>query len=613
MTIPIRFRAASAFVLAALAGCSGVARPAGPAPATPYDILIRGGRIVDGTGSPWYRGDVAIRGDRIAAVGLLAGAVARDTIDATGLVVAPGFIDMLGHSEYPLLRDGRAVSKITQGITSEVTGEVSSVVPVNENTLRELSAGQRAGVTWTDLNGYFAALERARPAINLGTFVTVGSARRFAMGDADRPATPAEMEVMKAQVNAAMEQGALGLSSGLIYAPASYASTEEVIELARVAARHGGGYATHMRSEGDRLVEAIGEAIRIGEAAGTWVQIHHLKASGRPNWGKMRQAVATIEAARARGIDVSADQYPYIASGTGLDNVIPIWAHAGGNDSLLARLADPAARARIRAELTAGGAETNIGTSAGGPTGVMIAGVTTDSLRRYQGMRVSEMARVRGQEVVDAVMDFLLADRAGTSAIYFSMSEEDLEYGLRQPWTSIGIDAGARAADSTVTGNPHPRAYGSFPRVLCRYVRERGVLTLEDAVRKFTALPAARVGLDDRGVLKAGMFADLTLFDPATVCDRATFERPVQTSVGIAHVLVNGVPVLRGGAVTGARPGRSLRRGGASRSRRTSASSRARRRRGSPGSAPATAAVPTTSTRSAHQLHAAATRTRTHQ
>lgn len=546
--------------LALIAACANPPR-SGPAPGAPYDLLIRGGRIVDGTGSPWYRGDVAVRGDRIVAVGLLPRARARDTIDATGLIVAPGFIDMLGHSEYPLLADPRAISKITQGVTSEITGEVTSVVPVNENMLRELSAEARSRVTWTDLDGYFAALERARPAINLGTFVTVGSVRRYVIGDADRPATPAEVEQMKGLVEGAMREGAMGLSSGLIYAPASFASTEEVTELARVAARHGGGYASHIRSEGERLVEAINEAIAIGEGAGTWVQIHHLKASGRANWGKMRPAVAAIEAARTRGLDVTADQYPYIASGTGLDATIPNWAHAGGTDSLLARLRDPVTRARLRTELTGGGTDWRIGTSAGGPSGVMIASVGADSLRRYQGMRLNQVAEARGQEVVDALFDVLLADRARTSAIYFSMSEEDLEHAMRQPWVSVGMDAGARAADSTVTSRPHPRAYGTFPRILCRYVRERNVITLEDAVRKFTALPASRVGLADRGVVKAGMYADLTLFDPATVCDRATFENPVQTSVGIRHVLVNGTPVVRNGAVTGARSGRALRRG----------------------------------------------------
>jgi N-acyl-D-amino-acid deacylase len=558
-----RIRAmAAALSLASLAACAANPRAGEPA-SLAYDLLIRGGRIVDGTGSPWYRGDVAVRGDRIVAVGRLPGAAARDTIDATGLVVAPGFIDMLGHSEYPLLRDGRAISKISQGITSEITGEVTSVVPVNENTLRELGPATRERVTWRDLDGYFAALEAARPAINLGTFVTVGSVRRAVLGDGDRAPTPEEMERMKEHVAEAMRQGAMGLSSGLIYAPAAFASQEEITELARVAAAHGGGYASHIRSEGDRLVEAVEEAIAIGEGAGTWVQVHHLKASGRANWGKMPQAVAAIEAARARGVDVSADQYPYPASGTGLDAIIPGWAHAGGTDSLLARLRDPESRARLRAELSGdgeGGSDWRIGTSAGGPNGVMIAGVGEDSLKKYQGMRLDEVARARGQEVVDALFDVLLADRAATSAIYFSMSEEDIEYAMKQPWVSVGIDAGARAADSTVTGKPHPRAYGSFPRILCRYVRERRVLTLEDAVRKFTALPAARVGLDDRGVVKAGMYADLTLFDPDTVCDRATFEEPVQTPTGIRHVIVNGTPVVRDGEVTGARPGRALRR-----------------------------------------------------
>ncbi len=553
----------SGLLLLAVSACA-TAPARSPAPAPVYDLLIRGGRIVDGTGSPWYRGDVAVSGARIAAVGLLPGARARDTIDAAGLVVAPGFIDMLGHSEYPLLRDGRAISKITQGITSEITGEVTSVVPVNENTLRELGDSTRARVNWTDLDGYFAALEQGGAAINLGTFVTVGSVRRYVMGDADRAPTPAELEQMKRLVADAMAQGAMGLSTGLIYAPASFAKTDELVELARVAARYGGGYASHIRSEGDRLVEAVEEAIAIGEQAGTWVQIHHLKASGRKNWGKMKDAVVAIEAARERGIDVTADQYPYPASGTGLDAMLPGWAHAGGTDSLLTRLREPASRARLRTALTepgAGGSDWRIGESSGGPGGVMISTVRVDSLKKYEGMRLDAVAAARGQEVVDALLDVLLADEAATAAIYFSMAEDDIETAMRQPWVSVGIDAGARAADSTVVGKPHPRAYGSFPRILCRYVRERGVLTLEDAVRKFTALPAARVGLDERGVVKAGMFADLTIFDPATVCDRATFEDPVQTSVGIEHVVVNGVPVLRNGTPTGTRPGRALRRG----------------------------------------------------
>jgi N-acyl-D-amino-acid deacylase len=547
-------------VITVAAACSSqrAGAPAGPEGAAVHDVLIRGGMIVDGTGSPWFRGDVAIRGDRIVAVGLLPGAIARDTIDATGLVVAPGFIDMLGHSEHTLLADGRAISKITQGITSEITGEVTSVVPVNENTLRELAPEFRERVRWTDLDGYFRVLEASRPAINLGTYVTAGSVRRYAMGDVDRAPTAAELDTMRAHVAEAMRQGAMGLSTGLIYAPASYASTDELVELTREAARYGGGYASHIRSEGDRLVEAVEEAIEIGERAGTWVQIHHIKASGQRNWGKMPAAVAAIERARARGLDVSADQYPYPASGTGLSAIVPRWAHAGGRDSLVHRLGNPEDRARLRDELTREGVL--IGASAGGPQGVMIGGVTVDSLRQYEGLRLDEIARRRDQHVVDALLDLLHADGARTTAIYFSMSEEDIEYAMRQPWVSVGIDAGSRAPDVPSSGNPHPRAYGSFPRILGHYVRDRQVITLEDAIRKFTALPAARMGLDERGVLKAGAYADVTIFDAAKVSDRATFVEPVQTSVGIEHVLVNGVPVLRDGTPTDARPGRALRR-----------------------------------------------------
>jgi dihydroorotase/N-acyl-D-amino-acid deacylase len=534
----------------------------GPAPRTRYDLLIRNGHIIDGTGSPWFAGDVALRGDRIAAVGRLAGAEARDTIDATGLVVAPGFIDMLGHSEYAQLEDGRALSKITQGITSEITGEVTSVVPVNARTLKELGYARRHPVTWTDLNGYFRALESHGTAINLGTFVGHGSVRRYVMGDENRAPTPAELEQMKQLVADAMRQGAMGFSAGLIYAPSTYAKTDELVALAKVAARYGGGYATHMRSEGANLLPAIAEAISIGEQAGTWVEIHHLKASGKANWGRMRDAVAAIDSARARGVDVTADQYPYNASNTGLDAIIPTWAHAGGTDSLVARLSDSATRKRLEAEIAPGGQDNLIGESSGGPAGVMLAGLRTDSLKHYAGKYLSDVAALRHQRPIDALFDILVADSAATAAIYFSMSEDDIAYGMKQPWVMVGQDAGARALDSAaIAEHPHPRAFGTFPRILCRYVREQGVITLPDAIRKFSALPAARVGLADRGVLKAGMYADITIFNPVTVCDRATFEQPVQTAVGIVHVLVNGVPVVRNGTVTGARPGRALRRG----------------------------------------------------
>ncbi|MGQ0561016.1 MAG: N-acyl-D-amino-acid deacylase family protein, partial [Gemmatimonadota bacterium] len=545
------FRALPILIAAACAAAPPAGHP-GAAPA-PYDLIIRNGDILDGTGSPWFRGDVAIRGDRIAAIGRLTGAQAPDTIDARGLIVSPGWIDMLGHSEYALLRDGRALSKITQGITSEITGEVTSVVPVNPNTLAELPFARRDTVDWRDLDGYFARLERQGTAINLATFVTVGSVRRYVMGDANRAPTASELEQMKELVARAMQQGAMGLSTGLIYAPASYATTDEVAQLAAVAAAYGGGYATHMRSEGARLIQAINEAIAIGERAVTWVQIHHLKAAGKANWGKLREAVATIEATRARGVDVSADVYPYTASSTSLDAIIPTWAHAGGTDSLIARLIDPVMRDSLRRAIMGPAQRVElIGESSGGPTGVMLAGFRSDSLRTYSGQFLSAVAEQRGQHPMDAVFDLLIADSAAVSAIYFSMSEDDLQYALQQPWVSIGIDASAR--DTIIDEHPHPRAYGSFPRILCRYVREKNLITLPDAIRKFTALAAARVGLAERGVLKAGMFADLTIFDAQRVCDRATFADPVQTAVGIQHVIVNGVPVLRNGVVTGAKP-----------------------------------------------------------
>lgn len=544
--------------LVVIAGCAPHATPR-PALTAAYDLLIINGHIIDGTGSPWYAGAVAIRGARIAAVGRIPGAQARDTIDARGLTVSPGWIDMLGHSEYALLRDGRALSKITQGITSEITGEVTSVVPVNERTLHELGFVRKDSVTWHDLNGYFTRLERSGTAINLGTFVTVGSVRRYVMGDANRPASPAELEQMKKLVADAMQQGALGLSTGLIYAPAAYAATDEIAELAQVAGRYGGGYATHMRSEGAQLIRAIEEAIAIGESAHTWVEVHHIKASGKANWGKMTEAVATIEAARARGVDISADQYPYAASGTGLDAIIPNWAHAGGTDSMIARLQNPVMRDSIRRDIMGPDNRIDlIGESAGGPTGVMLSGFRADSLKKYSGMFLSDAATKRGQHPIDALFDLLIADSAATGAIYFSMSEPDIEYAMKQPWVSVGIDAGAR--DTLKNGEqPHPRAFGSFPRILCHYVRGRNVITLPDAIRKFSALPAARVGLHERGVIKAGMYADLTIFDANRVCDRATFENPVQTAIGIPHVIVNGVPVLRNGAPTGTKPGRALR------------------------------------------------------
>lgn len=549
-----------AFLLTLAIASSAAAQT--PAPA--HDLLVRGGVLLDGTGTPGVFADLAIAGDRIAAIGRGLGA-ARDTIDATGLIVAPGFIDMLGHSEFRLLADGRAISKIFQGVTSEITGEVSSVAPVNEATKAERApeiSPWGVEIDWHDLNGYFERLERQGTAINLGTWVGLSTLRVWSVGEEDRPATPAEIDAMRGALAEAMEQGAFGLSSGLIYAPGRFASMDEIVALAEVVAERGGFYATHMRSEGARLLEAIDEAIAIGERSGSPVLVHHLKASGRANWGRMAQAIERIEAARDRGLHVAASVYPYVASSTGLDQILPDWVTQGGTAAALARLTDRAIRDSLEAELSGRteGGDWNLGTSTGGPSGIQISDVFTDSLERYEGMRLDAVAAERAQSAAAAAIDLLVADSLRTAAIYFSMSEDDLALALRQPWVMIGGDAGTRALDGPLsTDQPHPRAFGTFPRVLCRYAREQRLFPLEEAVRRMTSLPAEWAGLEGRGVLREGTFADVAIFDPETVCDRATFESPKRLPAGVHHVIVNGVPVLRDGEPTGATPGRALR------------------------------------------------------
>jgi dihydroorotase/N-acyl-D-amino-acid deacylase len=538
-------------------GCGGV----GEAPA---DVLLRGGWIVDGTGNPRYRGDVAIRGDRIVAVGWLGGSAARDTVDVSGLVVAPGFIDMLGQSETDVLIDNRLLSKVTQGITTEVTGEGGSVAPLTDALVAYDSAYlQRYGldVDWRDLEGWFQRLARSGSAVNIATFVGATQVRRAVIGDVDHAPTPPELEHMVALVDTAMQQGALGLSSSLIYSPAIYASTDELIALARPAARHGGVYATHIRNEGDGIAEALDEAFRIGGEAGLPVEIWHLKVSGRPNWGRMPRVLATIDSARAAGLDVTADQYSYIASATSLAATIPAWAHDGGSDSLLARLRDPARRRAIRDSMLApSGRGENMWRGTGGADGILIASVYEDSLRYLQGRRVGEIARARRADPLETLFDLLVADNARIGAIYFSMHEDDLRAAMVKDWVAVNTDYSGVAPDGPFADiRPHPRSYGSFTRILGRYVRDLRLLTLEQAVRKMTSLAAQRVGLHERGLVKPGMYADLTVFDPATVSDRATFENPHQPSVGIIHVFVNGRAVLRDGALTAERPGRGLR------------------------------------------------------
>ena len=547
-------------LLAALACSCSADEPAGPV----YDIIIAGGRVVDGTGAPWFRADVGIAGDRIRAIGDLRGAEARARIDARGLVVAPGFIDLLGQSEFNLLVDNRAASKITQGVTTEITGEGGSIAPVNERMIAEdLPSFRHFGVEadWRTLEQYFARLERGKTAINLGTFVGAGGVRDHVIGKQDRPATPAELDQMKRLVAQAMEQGALGLSTSLQYVPDRFASTAELVELARVAARYGGIYATHQRSEANDIMTSLDEVFTIAKQADIAAEIWHLKTAYKANWGRMDDVLLRIEGARARGLRVSANIYPYSRASNGLDACLPLWAREGGTDAMIARLKDPAVRARIKAEMEdpKAGYE-NQWYGSGGAAGVMLSSVLNPALRRYEGMTMAQIGEAMGVDPRDAVMDIVVADRAEASCIISIMDEADVRTALRHPMISFDTDSAARARDGKLAeSKSHPRAWGSFPRVLGRYAREEKLISLEEAVRKMTSQAATRVGLMDRGLLRPGMFADVAVFDPATVRDQATFEDPSHYSTGIRHVLVNGRPVVTDGAITAERPGRALR------------------------------------------------------
>ncbi|HEV7838017.1 MAG TPA: D-aminoacylase [Gemmatimonadaceae bacterium] len=540
-------RVLSALAITVTAACASVSTR-GPA-ATRYDVLITNARIVDGTGNPWYRGSVATIGDRIAYVGpSIPRLTARRVIDAGGQVVAPGFIDMLGHSEYTILRGPHAISKITQGITSEITGEVSSAWP---NIA--LGENQNPRYPWRSLGGYFDYIESKGIAINLGTYVATNSFREAVMGQSTRHPTDAEMKQMGALIDSAMRDGAIGLSAGLIYLPGAFFNTDELIALVKYVTPYKGGYAAHIRSEGAGLLDAIRETIRIASEAGTWGEIRHIKSRSLE---QMTQAVALVDSARKAGIDVTADQYPYIASGTGLSAMLNTWVQEGGDDSLVVRLRDPAVRARLKAELGADSAQ-GIRTAAR----TMVNEVDADSLKIYEGKLLTEIGRMRGQDAYEAAFDILIADRGRTSAIYFSFNEDALRYAMKQPWVSVGQDAGAVSPDSTGQWRErgHPRGFGTFPRILGRYVRQDSVISLEFAIRKMTSLAAQRVGINDRGLLRPGMYADITVFDPATIIDRATFEQPSQLATGVSYVLVNGVPVVDNGKVTSALPGRALK------------------------------------------------------
>jgi N-acyl-D-amino-acid deacylase len=531
-----------------------------------YDVIIRNGRIIDGSGNPWVSGDVAIRGNRIAAIGDLHTAQAKRVIDATGMVVSPGFIDMLGQSEMALLIDHRSLSKLSQGITTEITGEGASAAPQDAQTIAQQQPEldqYHLKIDWSTLSEYFARLDKTGTPINIGTYVGAAQVREAVMGDADRAPTPEELEKMKALVGEAMQQGAFGISTALIYPPGHYAKTEELIELAKVAGQHGGIYASHMRSEGQSEVAAVEEALRIGKEAHLPVEIFHLKVIGRPRWGSMPKIVGMIQAARDAGQDVTADMYPYVAGGTALASALPPWVADGGTDKLLERLKDPAVRTRIKQEMATEHPNwENLYLGSGGASGVLVSGIVNrdPAIKKYDGKTLQQIASDQHKAPLDALFDLVLADKAQTGAIYFIASEDDLRYGLKQAWTSIGLDASELSLDGPLfEPQSHPRAFGSMPRFLGHYVRDEHLLPLEQAIRKITSLPAQRERLQDRGLLKPGYFADVTVFDPATIQDRATYQSPTQLSLGIKFVFVNGRVAFEGDHVTGEMAGSILR------------------------------------------------------
>ena len=537
---------------------------AAPSFSQQYDTLIRHGKIVDGSGNPWFYGDVGILGDRIAFIGDAAEDVkAKRTIDASGLIVAPGFIDMLGQSETNLLIDKRAVSKLTQGITTEITGEGESVAPLAPSDLTEQKdflEHFHLTIDWESLSQYFNRLAKETPAINLGTYVGAGQVRKKVLGQVNRAPTADELRDMEEYVGDAMFDGAMGLSTALIYAPSNYAKTDELIALAKIASKYGGIYATHMRNEGDEEVSALDEAFRIGREANIPIEIFHLKVSGKQNWGKMPQVIAKIQDARSSGIDVTADQYPYVASATSLGALIPPKYHEGGSEALVARLKDATTKQQIREELEGGKGYENMWRGVGGPEGVLIVSTIVPDLKKYEGRTLAAVAQIQHQEPFDTLCDLLIQSKDGIGAAYFSMQENDVRLAMQQPWVSVGTDYGEVAPDGPLgESKSHPRAYGSFTRILGKYVREEHVLEPEQAIRKFTSLPAQRVRLDHRGLLRQDFFADITIFDPKTVLDTATFESPNRPSVGIDYVFVNGTLALDHEKTTGQFAGRPLR------------------------------------------------------
>jgi dihydroorotase/N-acyl-D-amino-acid deacylase len=549
-----------------LAVVAAVAVIRGAQPPASCDLLFAGARVVDGTGAPWFLADVCVSGDRIAAVTRPGGVpTARRRIDAAGLVVAPGFIDMLGQSEYWVLRDGRVASKIMQGITTELTGEASftSVAHTGARRLHPFAGlFDREGVPgWESLAGYFEVFASRPPTINLGTFISAGGVRDAVIGRGDRAATPDELARMQAQVAAAMEQGAFGVSTSLQYVPDRFAPTDELVALAAVAGRYGGSYISHQRSEADDIDASLDEVFTIAREAKVPAQVHHLKTAYRQNWGRMPAVLRRFDEARRQGLDVAADLYPYTAGSNPLDASLPVWAREGGRAAMVARLKGVETRAKIRAEiLTPSSAWENQYLGSGGASGILVSSVTNASLKKYQGRTLDDIAKADGKDPLDVLFDLIVEDDTTGSGIMFFIDEQDMRAALAHPLVMLGTDSAGMAPDSgQPTAGVHPRAWGSAARILGRYVREERVLTLEEAVRKMTSLPAQRMRLWERGVVRPGAFADLAVFDPARITDRSTFQDTRQYAEGVSYVTVNGQLVVDGGRITAARPGRGLR------------------------------------------------------
>jgi N-acyl-D-amino-acid deacylase len=557
-------RARFAAVLALVLGLPLAAGAAGPGP---FEVIIRGGTVYDGTGGPPRRADVALAGDRIVAIGDLSRQKARAVIDARGLAVAPGFINMLSWSTESLLVDGRSQGEIRQGVTTEIFGEGWSMGPLNEAMKKQMKDDQgdlRFDIPWTTLSEYLAHLQKKGVSPNVASYLGAATVRIHAIGQEDRPPTPAELGRMRELVRQEMEAGALGIGSSLIYAPGSYAQTEELIELCKVAAKYQGKYISHLRSEGNQLLEAVDELLRISREAGLPAEIYHLKAAGDANWPKMDPVIAKVEAAQREGLKITADMYAYTAGATGFEACVPRWSLDGGFEALFKRLQEPETRARMLAEMKQPGPWENLCLSAGSAERLLLVGFKTEALKPLTGKTLAEVAKARGKDPWDTILDLVLEDRTRIEVVFFLMSEDNVRKEIQLPWVSFGSDASSMAPEEPFTkSSAHPRAYGNFARVLGQYVREEKLIPLPEAIRRLAALPAANLGLDRRGLLKEGHFADLAVFDPATIADRATYEKPHQYAVGVRHVFVNGVQVLRDGEHTGALPGRALQGPGA--------------------------------------------------